>query len=32
MSIKSKENNETFKEQGRMKVLQSFEQHSLGDF
>jgi hypothetical protein len=32
MSIKPKENIETFKKQGRMKALKSFEQHSLGDF
>jgi hypothetical protein len=32
MSIKPKENNETFKEQGRMKVLQSWEQHNSSDF
>ncbi len=31
MSIKPKENIETFKKQGRMKALKSFEQHNLGD-
>jgi hypothetical protein len=31
MSIKPKENIETFKEWGRIKVLQSFEQHSPSD-
>jgi hypothetical protein len=31
MSIKPKENIETFKEQEIMKVLKSFEQHNLGD-
>jgi hypothetical protein len=32
MSIKPKENIETFKEWGRMKVLQSWEQHNSSDF
>jgi hypothetical protein len=31
ISIELKENIETFKEQGKMKVLQSFEQHSPND-
>jgi len=31
MSIKPKENIETFKEQGIMKALKSVEQHNLGD-
>jgi hypothetical protein len=31
MSIEPKENIETFKEQERLKVLQSFEQHSPSD-
>jgi hypothetical protein len=32
VSIKPKENIETFKKQGKMKALKSFEQHSLRDF
>ncbi len=32
MFIKPNKNIETFKEQKRMKVLQSFKQHNLGDY
>ncbi len=31
MSIEPKENIETFKKRGKMKVIESFEHHSLGD-
>jgi hypothetical protein len=31
MSIEPKENIETLKKRGRMKVIESFEHHSFGD-